>query len=223
MFDALMFVVCFTLVVALMSDLVILGIYFRQEKIMSTGTSNAQALADLQGAVSALQAQVLTLTSASQGLDAAIALLEAELASNASAGPAISPTAIETVVSQLKSVQTSIGSVVTDVQAQTTGASAAGGPVIKTTSLPDGTVGTVYSQLLLVSGGTAPYTGSISAGSLPAGLTLDPATGAIAGTPTAAGSSAFTVQVADSKGLTTSAKLTINIAAAAPARSTKTQ
>jgi hypothetical protein len=40
---------------------------------------------------------------------------------------------------------------------------------------------------LVVAGGTSPYTWSISAGALPTGVTLDPTTGTISGTPTTAG------------------------------------
>lgn len=65
-------------------------------------------------------------------------------------------------------------------------------------SLPAPTVGTAYSQTVTASGGVAPYTYAISAGALPAGLTLDAATGAIRGTPTASGASAFTVRAVDS-------------------------
>jgi hypothetical protein len=50
-----------------------------------------------------------------------------------------------------------------------------------------------------VTGGKAPYTWSVSAGSLPAGLNLS-AGGVISGTPTTAGTNNFTVQVVDSVG-----------------------
>ena len=69
---------------------------------------------------------------------------------------------------------------------------------ITTSSLPNGTVGTAYSATLSASGGTTPYTWSISAGSLPAGLTLNASTGAITGTPTTAGTFSFTAKVTDS-------------------------
>jgi hypothetical protein len=69
---------------------------------------------------------------------------------------------------------------------------------ITTSSLPDATTGGAYSATLAASGGTTPYTWSVSSGSLPAGLTLNANTGAISGTPTTAGSSSFTVMVADS-------------------------
>jgi|GEM_PF-2347922 len=63
-------------------------------------------------------------------------------------------------------------------------------------SLPQGTQGTAYSQALSASGGTAPYTFAITAGSLPAGLTLS-SSGTIAGTPTANGTFNFTVTATD--------------------------
>ncbi|MGO8786324.1 MAG: beta strand repeat-containing protein [Terriglobia bacterium] len=68
-------------------------------------------------------------------------------------------------------------------------------PSITTTTLTDGTVGTAYSATLAASGGTGTLTWSLDSGSLPAGLTL--ASGAISGTPTAAGTSTFTVKVTD--------------------------
>src|ERR1039457_4203087 len=69
---------------------------------------------------------------------------------------------------------------------------------ITTTSLPSGTAGTAYSATLAAAGGVYPYTWSLTSGSLPFGLFLNASTGAITGTPTTAGTSNFTVQVADS-------------------------
>jgi hypothetical protein len=68
---------------------------------------------------------------------------------------------------------------------------------VTTTALPGGTVGVAYSASLTAINGTAPYTWSVTVGSLPAGLSLNAATGAITGTPTARGASTFTVQVED--------------------------
>ncbi len=58
----------------------------------------------------------------------------------------------------------------------------ANAPKITTAKLPDGAAGVPYSQSLQAIGGTAPLTWSVSP-NLPGGLNLDPATGAIAGTP----------------------------------------
>jgi len=67
-------------------------------------------------------------------------------------------------------------------------------------SLPNGAVGTAYSQTVSASGGTAPFVFSISSGALPAGLILNGVTGAITGTPTAAGTSTFTITATDATG-----------------------
>jgi putative Ig domain-containing protein len=69
---------------------------------------------------------------------------------------------------------------------------------ITTSTLPSGTDGTGYSQTMQASGGVAGYTWSITAGSLPNGLTLAPTTGAISGTPTVSGVFNFTASVTDS-------------------------
>ncbi len=74
-------------------------------------------------------------------------------------------------------------------------------PNITTTSLPDGTMGTVYNRTLQRSGGTAPFTWSFT-GTLPPDLNLNPVTGVISGTPSAAGTFTFTPQVTDSLSLT---------------------
>ena len=70
---------------------------------------------------------------------------------------------------------------------------------ITTASLPNGQVGVAYNTTLAASGGTTPFTWSVTSGTLPAGLSLNASTGAIMGTPTAAVSNAaLTFQVKDS-------------------------
>jgi large repetitive protein len=50
--------------------------------------------------------------------------------------------------------------------------------------LPEATLGAPYYYQLTASGGIPPYTFAITSGALPAGLTLNSATGEITGTPT---------------------------------------
>src|SRR5665213_666047 len=72
---------------------------------------------------------------------------------------------------------------------------------ISTTALPSATVGTVYSQALAASGGTSPYTWKVSAGNLPAGLSLS-TDGLITGPPTVRGKATVTVTVTDAASAT---------------------
>ncbi|HEY4359216.1 MAG TPA: MBG domain-containing protein [Acidobacteriaceae bacterium] len=65
-------------------------------------------------------------------------------------------------------------------------------------ALPTLTVGSTPTLSFTASGGTAPYTYSLGATTLPAGLTMDPSTGIVSGTPTTAGSYNFTVTATDS-------------------------
>lgn len=88
---------------------------------------------------------------------------------------------------------------------------------ITTPGLPNGMTGQPYTAPIAAMGGTAPYAWSIATGALPAGLAIDAATGAITGTPSAAGLSTFRVRVADSSADTKKAAekvFTIDIAAA---------
>lgn len=90
-------------------------------------------------------------------------------------------------------------------------------PSITTTSpLPGTTAGTAYSTTIAGGGGTPPYTWSVTSGALPGGLTLDPATGALTGTPTAAGTFNFTVTLTDNAAQTATRAFTLVVAAAPP-------
>jgi hypothetical protein len=85
-------------------------------------------------------------------------------------------------------------------------------PSISTASLISGKVGTAYAKTLAVSGGQSPFTWSLTSGSLPAGLSLDPSTGIISGLPdTAVSSLRFSVTVTDKKGVSATRALTITI------------
>ncbi|HLJ47001.1 MAG TPA: putative Ig domain-containing protein [Bryobacteraceae bacterium] len=81
-------------------------------------------------------------------------------------------------------------------------------PVLNTTTLPSGTVGTAYSQTLSASSGTPPFSWSVSSGTLPDGLSLS-SDGVLSGTPTTAGSSTFTIRVTDANGLFAEASFTL--------------
>jgi hypothetical protein len=65
---------------------------------------------------------------------------------------------------------------------------------ITTSSLPMATVGATYSTTLSASGGSGTKTWTVTAGSLPAGLSLS-ANGVVSGTPTAQGTASFTANV----------------------------
>ncbi|MBI1803449.1 MAG: putative Ig domain-containing protein [Ignavibacteriae bacterium] len=72
---------------------------------------------------------------------------------------------------------------------------------VSPSSLPGATNGTPYSQLVTATGGTTPYTFSVTSGSLPTGISLSSA-GSLSGTPTVTGSFDFTIRAIDSSGCT---------------------
>lgn len=75
---------------------------------------------------------------------------------------------------------------------------------ITTTSVPGAKRGVAYSQRLTASGGSTPYTWSVTSGALPPGLTLNASTGTISGTPTTSGGYSFTATVREAGGATAS-------------------
>jgi titin len=87
-------------------------------------------------------------------------------------------------------------------------------PTISTATLPGGQVGVAYIQSVAGTDGTNPYGWSVTNGALPTGLTLDPTTGAITGTPATPGADTFTVTVTDDDGQTASEGFTITVASA---------
>jgi hypothetical protein len=77
-------------------------------------------------------------------------------------------------------------------------------------------VGVRYGADPPATGGQTPYTWSLSAGALPAGLRLGAQSGAITGTPTTAGTSSFTVRVTGSDGLSSERSFSITIVEGEP-------
>ncbi len=74
-----------------------------------------------------------------------------------------------------------------------------------------GTAGIQYLGFIFVTGGLAPYIFSVTAGALPPGLVLDPATGEVSGFPTVAGTYAYTILAVDTLGSTGSSSCSITV------------
>ncbi|MEZ2347772.1 beta strand repeat-containing protein [Terriglobus sp. RCC_193] len=83
-------------------------------------------------------------------------------------------------------------------------------PLSLTGALPNATLGVAYTQTLHATGGLPPYTYAVTAGSLPAGLSLSGA-GVVSGTPTAVGASSFTVTATDSQSTPQTASLALTM------------
>ncbi len=83
---------------------------------------------------------------------------------------------------------------------------------VTATSLPPATAGSPYSTSLAATGGTPPYTWTVTG--LPAGLSAS-AAGAITGTPTAAATASVSLTVTDSAGAHATATLPLTVAPAA--------
>lgn len=82
---------------------------------------------------------------------------------------------------------------------------------ITPSDLDDAVAGAPYSEPLSVTGGKEPYSWAVTSGQLPEGLTLDPTSGLISGTPTTSDDSTFEVTVKDKLGSTETAKYTLNV------------
>ena len=83
--------------------------------------------------------------------------------------------------------------------------------------IPSGTAGTAYVLSTAAAGGVGTFAYTVSSGTLPAGVLLDPATGQIFGTPTTAGTYTFTIRATDSNGVYKDVVITITITAQASA------
>ena len=89
-------------------------------------------------------------------------------------------------------------------------------PTITTTSLHTGTVNVAYTQTVSATGGIGTLVWGVISGALPPGLTLNPSTGAISGTPTSSGPFTFTLRVTDSIPQFDDQTLTITIDSPSP-------
>ena len=88
-----------------------------------------------------------------------------------------------------------------------------GAPAISGSATLGGVKGAAFNYQLNATGGVPPYTWSLASGSLPPGLTLEPGTGLVSGSPASAGSYSMTVQATDSLSRTAQKALTINVIA----------
>jgi hypothetical protein len=87
------------------------------------------------------------------------------------------------------------------------------------TSLPNAEVGTMYNKALNIDGGVPPLVVALTDGSLPAGLSL--VAGAVTGTPAQTGRSAFTLQVTDQNGFSSTKRFRIKVVMRSAIRTTR--
>jgi hypothetical protein len=131
--------------------------------------------------------------------------VETGLASLTSAGLAVSSTGlitgVPTVVGTVTFTVRLTDSTGTSVTSQPLRITIVPGPlqILTAGDLVRATVGVSYSVTLQKAGGLSPYVWTLASGSLPAGLSLNAASGVISGTPTTAATSTFTVLLTDSQ------------------------
>ncbi len=81
---------------------------------------------------------------------------------------------------------------------------------ITTSGLPQGQQGDTYNEAFSASGGTTPYTWTVSGGTLPSGISLS-SSGDLAGMPNIVGTFNFTVKVTDAAGATATGNFSVGV------------
>ncbi len=98
-------------------------------------------------------------------------------------------------------------------QSGATGGGTGGLTITSSASLPSAVVGSAYNATLAATGGAPPYVW-LANSSLPAGLTLNPNTGTISGTPTTAGTYSTPITVSDQVGQSRSQTFSLTVVTA---------
>jgi hypothetical protein len=172
----------------------------------SPSTITSGGTTSLSGAVKPFVAGSVVTISASSGLGWK-KLTTAAVTGNGSFKRSVSPSA--STEYRVSVPRAGLGAAATSAPVLVSVGQASVGPKITTTSLPDGEKGLPYSATLTKTGG--PGTWQVGGGSLPAGVTLNAATGVLSGTPTAGGTYIFTAAYYQTDGLATGRSLTIVI------------
>jgi len=160
------------------------------------------------GALTQAYSQTLTVTGGTSPFTWTIAsgALPPSLALNAATG-------------EISGTPTAVGNFAFDISVTDAGQAAARrsfsititNPVVITSGNVSGNVLTTFSQTLAATGGTPPYTWSVSSGTLPAGLQLNSTTGVISGSPSAGGTNQVTFTATDASGRTGTKTIAITI------------
>lgn len=101
------------------------------------------------------------------------------------------------------------GQMSANVQITVTDGSSA--PTITSAAAVDAMQGQAFNFPLTVSNGSAPFAWSVAGGALPDGLTLNATSGLLAGTPTATGSTSFSVRVTDAQSRKAEKTMTVTV------------
>ena len=169
--------------------------------VMAPGPLTITTSALPGGNVGASYNQTLVATGGIPGyvwsLDGGSNPLPAGLTLNPSGVISGTPTTAETTTITVKVTDSASGTVTKELSLTISPPGVVPVTITSLSPLPAGIVGTVYGTTLAVSGGTGTLSWSVISGALPVGVTLNPATGQVSGTPTTQATSTFTILVQD--------------------------